>query len=123
MSYRIHTANLTYLTVHYVEKPEDYFGDDEMATGPSLILDDSGNQEAFVIPGDPEAIAAIARLILDILPVKLTTEEQNNLAHFCDMYDYDPDRGSVSREYDGTALFWSDEDGTGYDLTNGRRLV
>jgi hypothetical protein len=117
MGYRIHTADMTHVAVRYAETPAVYFEDDEMNVGPALVLDDAGNQEAFVIVGTPEHIGRLARSILDALPVALTDEEQAHLTHIC---EDDVDAGSTGRTNSGWAYFLSGEDATAYDLTNGQ---
>jgi hypothetical protein len=120
MSYHIHTAKPKHVAVHYVRDPSEYFEDDEMEVGPALILDDGGNQDAFVVVGSPEKIRAFAQRILDSLPVELTEAEETFLNHICRIKEYDREAGSVGRTAAGWAWFLSDEDATGYDLTNGQ---
>jgi hypothetical protein len=68
LSIRIHTTQPSSLAVNYIEDPSEYFEDDEMAVGPALVLDDTGNCEAFVIVGSPERIAALAERIVEVTP-------------------------------------------------------
>lgn len=50
--------------------------------------------------------------------VVLTDAEQAYLDHICEMYEFDVEMGSTGRSGDGWAWFLSDEDATGFDLTN-----
>jgi hypothetical protein len=120
MSYRIQTKTPNLLTIHYTENVSRYFNDDDELddVGPSLVLDDGGNQEAFVLIGSPEDIGNFARNILDALPVVLTEAEQTYLTHICEMHEYDVDAGDIGRAASGWAWFVADEHATGYDLTN-----
>lgn len=119
MSYRIHTTTPDALFITYIDAPERYFaGVDDMAVGPSLVLDDGDNAEALVLIGTANEIGAFARRILSALPTGLTDAEEEYLAHVCDMYDYDAAAGSIGRDAAGSAWFLSDEDSTSFDLTN-----
>lgn len=121
MGYHIHTAKPKYVAVNYVKDPAEYFDDDEMSdVGPSLVLDDGGNLEAFVIVGSPAKIRAFAERILDSLPLELTEAEDKYLTHVCSMNEFDREAGSVVRTRAGWAAFTCDETDTTYDLTNER---
>lgn len=120
MSHRIHTATSGNISLPWYGDPAVYFDDNEMDVGEALVLDDAGNQNAFVIVGSPEDIGAFARDILDALPVALTDQEQAYLTHICAEHEYDVDGGQTGRTNNGWAFFLSSEDATAYDLTNER---
>lgn len=118
MTRHIHTAGAGNINLPWYGNPSVYLDDNEIDVSEALVLDDTGNQQAFVIIGTPADLAAFARRILDALPLVLTDDEQNYLTHICEMHGYDPDAGSKGRSATGWAWFLTDEDAMGYDLTN-----
>lgn len=123
---RVHTARAPKIAIEHATEQRliDLYGDEFEGVGPSLIIEDPGNLEAWVICGAPGEIASFARDLFDRLPAptldELTESERAALSYFADISAGDLENISLSRQFDGRIFAYSESEAWTYDLTNNR---
>lgn len=121
MGMRIHTADVRSVVVEYADNDrlvQAY--DDEMdGCGPALIIEDTGNMEALVLKGSPEAVRSFAKQLLDAIPGRdLTPDEREFLTYIAESYGWAIDDGDLFYDKDADQYWWDSPDATTFDLTN-----